>query len=72
MAIYYAIAYDDFIQQDLNTGQLEIYETKKQAEMNCPIGYVVIPVRVKRKYPKYVGLSSNNLNLELFEEDLWS
>lgn len=48
MAKYYAIVKQGYIQQDLDTGQLEIYETKKQANENCPNGYEIVKVKVKR------------------------
>lgn len=48
MAKYYAIMRGDYLQQDFSTGQLEIYETKKQAEKNSFSILSVVAVEVKK------------------------
>lgn len=47
MAIYYAVVQDNTILIDVYTEQLEIYETKKHAQMNCPKSCNVIAVSIK-------------------------
>lgn len=69
MARYYAIVEDDYIQFDLNTGQLEIYETMEQAKINCPSSCnVKKKIRVK-KDKVYVGLPVDSTKPDWFESD---
>lgn len=48
VAVSYAIAGNGFVQKDERTSQLEIYELKSAAQANCPPGYTVKPVTVRR------------------------
>lgn len=69
MAKYYAVVKDNYVQKDINTGQLEIYETKKQAKMNCPKTCSVIAVEVKRKQDHYIGGPVDNTKPDWWEDD---
>lgn len=68
MAKYYAVVSDNYIQQDLKTGQLEIYETKRQANMNCPSTCKVIAVKVK-KLGRYIGGPIDNTKPGWWEDE---
>lgn len=69
MAKYYAITKDGYIQQDLTSGQLEIYETKVQAESQCRKGYKIIKVKVKRAKKLYVGMPVDMTKPDWWEDD---
>jgi hypothetical protein len=52
-AIYYAPAKKDgSLFKDTRTGQIEIYETRRQAYINCPINAEVVMFEVKKVRPK--------------------
>ena len=44
----WAVTKDGFIQCDLNTGQLEVYETKHEAQINARQGHSVREVSVEQ------------------------
>lgn len=54
-ATYYAIAKGAFIQLDIRTNQLEIYEDKKDAEIKCYVDCEVIEISVSRVEDKEAG-----------------
>ena len=45
---FWAIARNGYIQYDLDTGLLEVYVTKKQAQLNAKQGDIVREVSVKQ------------------------
>ena len=59
MPKYYAVVFDDCVQKDAATGQLEIYETLAQAEAQRTVDQVVIPIKMKRQADLYNGPVSN-------------
>ena len=56
MPIYYAIIktddQHDYIQRCIFSNQLEIYETKKDAQINCPKNCTVSEVEIKKHQQK--------------------
>jgi hypothetical protein len=69
MAKYYAIVCDNYIRVGINTGQLEIYETKKQAKENCKRGNRVIKVKVGRAKRLYVGMPVDMTKPEWWDDE---
>lgn len=48
MAVYSMITKDGWPQRDADTGQIELYETEKDAQVMCRTGHNVEPVHVSR------------------------
>ena len=69
MPRYYAVVKNNYIQQDTRTGQLEIYETERQANISRPASCTVIPVKVKKKKQQLICGPVDNTKPDWWEDD---
>lgn len=59
MATVYAVAIGRHLQFDVFTGRLEIYETEKRAQENCPDGHTVVAVSIRKSVANNEGQKWN-------------